>query len=58
MELDRPEQWSLKGEGNANWVFAYTGTMPHLVRLPAVIQAAAQATPAVWRGGRCWAPLA
>jgi hypothetical protein len=31
--LDEPERWSLKGEGNANWVFSYHGTLPHLVRL-------------------------
>ncbi|KAL4859475.1 Inositol-pentakisphosphate 2-kinase [Chlorella vulgaris] len=30
-DLERPELWSLKGEGNANWVFSYAGTSPNLV---------------------------
>jgi hypothetical protein len=32
-ELDRADLWCLKGEGNANWVFAYAGSLPHLVRI-------------------------
>ena len=32
MELDSPQQWRLKGEGNANLVFSYSGDLPHLVR--------------------------
>jgi hypothetical protein len=32
-ELDRADLWRLKGEGNANWVFAYAGSLPHLVRI-------------------------
>lgn len=32
MELGSPEHWQLKGEGNANLVFGYTGDLSHLVR--------------------------
>ncbi|KAK9806894.1 hypothetical protein WJX72_006624 [[Myrmecia] bisecta] len=30
MDLGRPEEWDYKGEGNANAVFSYVGTLPFL----------------------------
>lgn len=32
-ELDTPSSWLLKGEGNANAVFSYTGSHTSLVRI-------------------------